>query len=271
MFKIPLKFRWIYKHLTNNELSSDCSFDLCLSDLFSEKNEVKFFDFYSKQGLNLAFKRYGMIKKLREFGYEQVEIKFEKREDNSHSMTVFEPPLRKEGIISEFLGRKTSFKNIFPVLKIEWLCLQNPKGTFTKEKPQLPGQDYPGLGLGRDALSLIMLMGIRLKYKALINTPDHFHNAYIYSNTFYFVNPEDAGKLNALSNFMKLNNLTLAKTAWLLENNKIFEQNANKPFQWTPADQILPLKTSLEKEFTSKEYLSKINESEKKYSFYIKN
>jgi len=271
MFKIPLKFRWIYKHLTNNELSKDCSFDLCLSDLFSDKKENKFFGFYSKQGLSLAFKRYGMIKKLREFGYEQIEIKFEQREDGSHSLTVFEPPFRKEGIIAEFVGRKTSLNEIFPVLKIEWLCLQNPKTKFSNDKPKLPGQDFPGLGLGRDALSLILLLGIRLKFQALTNTPDHFHNALIYSNTFEFVNPKDSGRLIAMKNFMEENNLDLAQTAWLLEEEKIYQKgNDNTPFKWQPATQILPLRTSLENQFKSKEYISIVEESSQQYSFYLK-
>lgn len=271
MFKIPMKFRWTYKHLTTNELSNDCSFDFCLSDLFDDKKEKKFFNFYSKQGLNLAFKRYGMIKKLREFGYEQVEIKFENREDNSHSLTVFEPPFKKESIIAEFVGRKTSFNEIFPVLKIEWLCLQNPKASFTKEKPKLPGQEYPGLGVGRDALSLILLLGIRMKYHALINTPDHFHNAYIYSNTFYFTNPDDGGKLKSMISFMNKNNLSLAKTAWLLEKENVFREGEEKPFKWKPATQILPLRTSLEEKYTSEDFLKKIDEFSKNYHFYLKN
>jgi len=271
MFKIPLKFRWVYKHLTTNELSKDCSFDLCLSDLFTDTKEQKFFGYYSKQGLTLALKRYGMVKKLRELGYEQIDIKFEQREDGSHSLTVFAPPFRKEGIIAEFVGRKTSLNEIFPVLKIEWLCLQNPKGKFSPEKPQLPGQEYPGLGLGRDVLSLIMLMGIRLKFHALTNTPDHFHNALIYSNTFYFVNPIDGGKLNAMVKFMNENNLNLAQTAWLLEEEKIYDKNTDKPFKWTPATQILPLRTSLEEKYHQKEYLEQIESSSKQFDFYLKN
>ncbi|NOZ14142.1 MAG: hypothetical protein GXO69_10965, partial [Acidobacteria bacterium] len=175
MFKIPLKYRWTYRHLTSAELSRDCSFDLCLSNLL-EKSNRRFLDFYSEQGLRVALKRYGFVAKLRELGYEQTDIRFEVREDGSHYLAVFEPPFDRDQIIAELLVRKTSLDEIFPVLKVEWLCLQNPKASFPPEKPRLPGQNYPGLGLGKDVLSAIVLMALRLKYQAVTNVADHFHN-----------------------------------------------------------------------------------------------
>ena len=270
MFNIPLKFRWVYKHLTYAELTSGCAYELSFSDIFEEKREERFLDFYTKNGIKLALKRYGMVNKLREKGFNEIDVKIGKREDGSDYLVVYEPPFRKDRFIAELVVRKTSFNDIFPVLKIEWLCLQNIKGKFTEEKPRLPGQNYPGLGMGKEALQLIMLMGIRLKFHALLNNPEHFHNAYIYSVAFYFDNPEDFGRLKALERLMKEEKMTLSQFAWAFEEGKVFKEGEDKPYKWESAIQILPLRTYLEKRYNTEEYWGKVEHFSQKYRFFLK-
>ncbi len=266
MFKIPLKYRWTYRHLTSAELSRDCSFDLCLSNLF-EESEHRFLDFYSEQGLRLALKRYGFVAKLRELGYEQTDIRFGVREDGSHFLVVFEPPFDKDSVTAELVVRRTALDEIFPVLKVEWLCLQNPKAAFSVEKPRLPGQHYPGLGLGKDVLSVILLMALRLKYMAVTNVADHFHNAYIYSGSFHFYKAEDEARFNDFCHFMKVNELSIDKIAWALENGDIFEKGEDTPYHWEPAVQILPLRSSLAERYSSVEYRKAVQALRGKFQF----
>ena len=270
MYKIPLKFRWVYKHLTRAELTSGSAFDLTLGDLLGETREERFLDFYTTHGIKLALKKYGMVNMLREKGFNEIEVKIGVREDGAHYLVVYSPPFHKERYIAELLVRKTSFEDIFPVLKIEWLCLQNINGTFTEEKPRLPGQKYPGLGLGREALYLIMLMGIRLKFHALLNNPNYFHNAYIYSPAFYFHNPEDYGRLKALERLMKSEQMTLAQFAWALEEGKVYKEGEDKPYKWEPALQIMPLRTYLEERYNSEEYIKAREASIDKFRFFLK-
>ncbi|MCK5878762.1 MAG: hypothetical protein KAH24_03220 [Holophagae bacterium] len=269
MFKIPLKYRWTYRHLTSAELSRDCSFDLCLSNLF-EDNTQRFLDFYSEQGLRLALKRYGFVAKLRELGHEEMDIRFGVREDGSQYLVVFEPPFDKDQAIAELVVRRTALDEIFPILKIEWLCLQNVKESFSDEKPQLPGQQYPGLGLGRDVLSAIILMALRLKYQAVTNVADHFHNAYIYSGSFHFYNPEDAARFHDFCHFMKNEKLSLADVAWALEKGKVFLKGEVSPYQWEPTIQILPLRSSLAEKYSSREYTDAIERDQGKLQFEVR-
>ncbi|HET6899023.1 MAG TPA: hypothetical protein VFK70_11770, partial [Vicinamibacteria bacterium] len=53
------------------------------------------------------------------------------------ALPVSEPALRARGI------------EVLSVLAVEWLSLQDPRAVFTRERPRLPGQAHPGLGLGR--------------------------------------------------------------------------------------------------------------------------
>jgi len=267
MFRIPLKYRWVYKHLSAMELTGDCSFDLGLNELFGGKPQSRFLDYYSLEGIRLALKRYGLVAKLRELGYEQVDVRMDIREDGTHVLRVFEPPLTEETKIAELVVRKSSFEQLHPVLKVEWLCLQNPRGSFTEEKPRLPGQQYPGLGLGKDVLSVIILMGIRLKFQAITNVADHFHNAYIYSSFFYFHDPVAAGRLHALSAFMKENQLKLADMAWALEEDRVVNEETGERFRWESAVQILPLRTALEAEYQSREYRESVQRAAARFRF----
>ncbi len=270
MFNIPLKFRWVYKHLTYAELTSGCAYELSFGDLFGERSDERFLDFYTKNGIRLVLKRYGIVNLLREKGFNEIDVKIGKREDGSDYLVVFEPPFRKDKFIGELVVRKTSFKEIFPVLKIEWLCLQNIKSDFTEKKPKLPGQNFPGLGLGREALQLIMLMAIRLKFHALLNNPQHFHNAYIYSVAFYFDDPEDFGRLKALERLMNSENMTLAQFACAMEEGRVFKEGEDKPYKWEPAMQILPLRTYVENRYNTQEYWDKARFFTEKYRFFLK-
>ena len=77
----------------------------------------------------------------------------------------------------------------YETIAIEWMSLQNPYGEFTKDRPQLPGQQKPGLGVASKAVELLIIMAWRLNLSGLLNTPDHYHNAYLYSRIFYYLNP----------------------------------------------------------------------------------
>ena len=269
MFRIPIKFRWIYRHLNSSELSRDCSFDLCLNDLFDDSKR-RFMDYYSEQGLRLAIKRYGFVAKLRELGYEQIDLKFGVREDGSHFLEIFEPPYAENNRVAEFVARKIRHNDLYPVLKVEWLCLQNTRSKFADEKPRLPGQQFPGLGLGKDVLSVIMLMAIRLKFSAMINVADHFHNAFIYAASFYFEKPEAAASMLAMKRFMEEQKLSLAETAWALEEGRILDVTAGQPFGWEPAVQILPLRSALEDRYQQPEYQEAIQSALASIRFQLK-
>ena len=54
------------------------------------------------------------------------------------------------------------------MLSIEWLLLQDPTKTFSKSKPQLPGQEHPGLGMLRELLEMLYQACLRLELDGLI-------------------------------------------------------------------------------------------------------
>lgn len=44
----------------------------------------------------------------------------------------------------------------YTITVIEWLCMQDPKRSFIEDRPQLPGQEHPGLKIGKKVVNLLL-------------------------------------------------------------------------------------------------------------------
>ena len=53
------------------------------------------------------------------------------------------------------------------LLYVHWLTLRHPRARFSDLRPQLPGQDVPGLGLAREITELLARMAARLGLEGL--------------------------------------------------------------------------------------------------------
>ncbi|KAJ4459138.1 hypothetical protein PAPYR_4938 [Paratrimastix pyriformis] len=68
----------------------------------------------------------------------------------------------------------------------------------TPKRSLMPGQRYPGLGIGNSVFRIISELAVKCQLDALINVPEHFSNAYLYRRSFHFLNPLFEGFLNEL-------------------------------------------------------------------------
>ena len=153
----------------------------------------------------------------------------------------------------------------FETLSIEWMAMQNPKKQFSKQRPRLPGQQYPGLGLASKAIELLMILAWRLKLCGLLNSPENYHNAYLYSRIFFYLNPENQARLLALKRDTQ--KYPLADVAWALEWGLIKDLNSAKPLQWPAGKQIVPLNGELKSLFNSRLYRQYVKEHLKNFRY----
>jgi hypothetical protein len=73
---------------------------------------------------------------------------------------------------------------------IEYIYLQNPLAQFKEHQSPLPSQLYPSLGCGREVLEMLAAAASEHRRDALLNRPEHFHNALLYNRMgFRFVLP----------------------------------------------------------------------------------
>ncbi|MEJ2544806.1 MAG: hypothetical protein P8Y99_12135 [Calditrichaceae bacterium] len=279
---IPKKYWQIAKRLTSVQLQKqeDNGDIISEKDLFNinigKRGHNLFLGYYSLEGIKLAFEKYDVLKKLQEKGFTNLVYEMNTSDPYVHKLIVFHKKKSPQNMLMELVLKKynviidmpfdTKYNgNSYETIAIEWMCLQNPYTEFTEGRPQLPGQQHPGLGIASKAVELLMIMSWRLNLCGLVNTPDHYHNASLYSRIFYYLNPEYQARMLAI--MRDLNKYSLDKIAWAIEWGTVVELNSDKPVKWQVGKQIVPLHQDLKDLFNSKEYKNTVNQKMKKYKF----
>jgi hypothetical protein len=277
MFRASWKIRRIAHKLTESQLRQLKGAESQISDKdligSSAHSSVYFLGYYSKSGLELAMQHYGIFDALKERGYQNPVLKLETDDPYRQRMAVFDettpetPVLLIDVVLRQYalpIALDDSTEEEFEVLYIEWLTLQHPKASFSKEKPQLPGQQYPGLGGGKIALELLTMICHRIGLDGIINVPEYFHNAQLYSRHFSYLDPLLEGKRRAITRDL-LSQHSLAEASWGIDLECVQENGL--PFNWFTGPQILPLNRKLIKFFESSEYLDSVLAAQKKHHY----
>jgi hypothetical protein len=162
-------------------------------------------------------------------------------------------------LLIKFLEKNINVTPEMKITEIEWVCMQNPHGTFTTKRPQCPGQRFPGLKMGRK-ISNLMISLAKLKGRdGLCDTPEHFHNAAIYSQKGYmFINPAFHGYFVSLLYDLNkdMREHGLAAVSWAFKLGHVINKKTGKPEFWHPEEQIYPTSDRLHKYFISDQYLA---------------
>ena len=162
-----------------------------------------------------------------------------------------EPLLRRRGL------------EILSFLAIHWLALQDPRGRFSRERPRLPGQRYPGLGLGRLLYALVLDWAQAWGKDAVLNLPEYFHNAVFYGSArpgtaaasaplFRFLSPARQGRFEALRR--DLADLPIAAASAALDKRRVRERATGRVVRWEAGEMVVPLTPGLRDYLESPEY-----------------
>jgi len=150
--------------------------------------------FYSAEGLEHALHRYGILGQLRRMGYGPFRVQI-RDEGVGQSARLLDLPSGEALIETVFERREIAGA---PMLYVHWLALRNPRARFAPERPRLPGQEVPGLGLSREIMELLLRMAARLGLEGLAFRPAAYHLAFGSRNTLRFVDPARQGRFEAL-------------------------------------------------------------------------
>jgi hypothetical protein len=129
------------------------------------------------------------------------------------------------------------------VLAILWVALQNPRAPFTPERPRLPGQDHPGLGVGRRLYEVLSGWAAAFGKDALLNVPEHYHNALFYAVQFRFLDPVEQGRFEALRR--DLGGLGVADASFAIEEGRVRDEVTGRTFAWDPGAMVAPVGAAL--------------------------
>jgi hypothetical protein len=284
MIKLNKKLKAFADKLTSLEIKNPLDdFSLSEEDFFNinigKRGDNLFLGYYSLTGLQIIFEKYNIYKKLEELGFHNIHISINTDDAFKHKLMLKNIEKEREEKLVELVIRRDFVEINMPfdfhrngekyeTIVIEWMKMQNPRKEFTKSKPQLPGQDYPGLGIGSETIELLILASRRLGLKGIINIPDHFHNALLYSKIFCYENPSDQAKLIALTRDTK--KYTLHEVAWAIENEMLIDYTTGKPFKWFISKQVLALEKEWAKLYKSHAFLNEVNKQANRYKYFIK-
>ncbi len=282
MIRFRSKYWWIARRLQTEQLQRKSSddYDFTDRDLFEldigKRGGSFFLGFYSEEGIKLALTKYGVYELLNKKGFENIYTEVDTSDPYKHRVALYQQSKKKENLIIELVVRKYFFTPNLPFesdindknytgLAIDWLLIQDTSAKFTIERPRLPGQIYPGLGLSSVVLELLLIICWRLDLAGIINVPNHYHNAFLYSKIFYYLNPLAQAKFMALKKTFK--QYPLQKISWGIEWGCVTDLSENKPFEWFVNHQIVPVHKDLHKVYKSWKYKYRVYNEIKKYEF----
>jgi hypothetical protein len=140
-------------------------------------------------------------------------------------------------------------------LEVGWVALQDPRARFTRARPRLPGQRFPGLGVGRILVDLLRSWACAWGKDGLLNHPEHFHNAVFYASLFRFLSPREQGRFEALRR--DLARLTVAKASEAIEAGRVAEASG-RAFRWRPGAMVAPVSEELRAHLASPAYREEV-------------
>ena len=140
----------------------------------------------------------------------------------------------------------------FRMLVINWLVLSSPDGTFTLDRPRLPGQEKPGLGLLNPTIGLLKALARELSVDGVLDIPDHFHTALFYSRAFRYLDPMAEGRFLAIARDLSGIPLTLASDA--IREGCLIDRTTGASISWPTAEQVMAMRGPLRRFLRSPSY-----------------
>jgi acetoin utilization deacetylase AcuC-like enzyme len=209
---------------------------------YSQKNP-RFLDYYERYSVELALERYGLMDDLRALGFANPHMEIEIDAQIGHTMRIFSSEHRAELLIELRLTRDRGTLPKFELLRVEWLLLQNPRAAFTPERPQLPGQNHPGLGLMEEVAGMLIVVCEQLHLDGVAFATTNYHLAYATRGYLYFLSPEAEARFLAIREAAATFNL--AETSWAVAEGRVIDVSTGEVISWDAFPLIMPATAAL--------------------------
>ncbi|MBE0606280.1 MAG: hypothetical protein IH610_08355 [Deltaproteobacteria bacterium] len=234
-----------------------------LFDLTGENPENRLFGRYGPAELRDRLVASGLLAGLSERGYPDPVLRLSCADPSDQRICLYAGEETRERLLLEARLQLAPFHprrpigpfteaSSFRMLVINWLVLSSPDGTFTVDRPRLPGQEKPGLGLLNLTIALLKVLSRELSVDGVLDVPDHFHTALFYSRAFRYLDPELEGRFLAIARDLSGIPLTLASDA--IREGCLVDRTTGAPISWTSAEQVLALRGALRRFLRSPSY-----------------
>jgi acetoin utilization deacetylase AcuC-like enzyme len=155
-------------------------------------------DFYTAEGLEFALEKYRVLPLLRRLGFEQLHVVVDRAGGFDRARLLGKDATTGASVVLVELEVDRRRVGTGTFLFVNWLSLRNPRAKFSSVRPQLPGQEVPGLGLAKEMANLLGLIATRLLLDGVAFRPSWFHMAWAARDSARFVDPKRQGRFEAL-------------------------------------------------------------------------
>ena len=223
------RFAVVSAELSPSDLSD--SGELTAEDLeealgFRPRRQRLLLGFYTASGMEHALFRYGIFEQLERMGFRQFRVAFDTAGPGERMRLYGEADAREHLLVELILERRRIAGA--DVLYVHWMSLRNPRAQFSERRPRLPGQEVPGLGLAREAGSMMARMAVRLGLSGVVIRPAHYHMAYAARHEFAFIDPRRQGRFEAL--VRNLAPLSLLEATTAIAEGRVHMNG--EPYSW---------------------------------------
>jgi acetoin utilization deacetylase AcuC-like enzyme len=218
----------------------------------------RFLGFYSPHGLELALERYGFLDAVRGAHGGAIRVAIDVDGAGLSTLRVHPAAGSAEPLVELRLGREERLVPGLALLAVDWLLLQAPLAPFRPERPPLPGQSHPGLGLLADVVALLVLACERLGLDGVAVVPAHYHVAALAAAEFRFVSPERQARFEALRSCLRP--LPLAAAALAVEHGRVWDARGDV-VAWEPAPMVRPVRPGIEDSLFGATWRARVDET----------
>jgi hypothetical protein len=229
--------------------------------------DVRLLGFYTRHGIELALEQAGVLDRLRDLGYEQPAVDLDLA-PGRHTLRVFGDRRKQQLLVEVRLRRDRRTLPGFELLAVDWMLLQHPRGRFTAQRPALPGQRHPGLGMLRDAIALLVQVCVRLGLDGLTFTPSHYHLVQQSTRHLRMLDPADAALFEALQE--ALAGVPLHEASRLVEEGAVVEAATGAPFRWRGMPMLLALSEPLQRRWEQEGWEERRREARERLGFRVR-
>lgn len=266
------RYRQLAREMAPHELTGDAKdadeddWGLTAEDLLpglaAMQRPRRLLGYYSLQGMELALERAGLLDRIRSLGFPSPTLEFDLGNLNNPSgdmVRLYGDAARTELLIEARVRIDRATVPDAALLRIEWLLMQNPRATFTAQRPRLPGQKHPGLGVLPDIMALLIVACDRLQLDGLLFVPAHYNTASQGRKYLRFLEPVDEAFLRGLEK--ALHGLPLSEATHSVEQRRVVDGHTGRAVAWRSMPMVYPVTDRLRDRVTGEEYERRVAEA----------
>ncbi len=199
--------------------------------------EQRLLGFYTAQGAEYALTRFGILPELARMGFDDLRVTLQCESEPERLRILCDLPGLRDVLLAE-LAISIKAVSGLRTLYVDWLSLRDPRGSFSPDRPRLPGQEQPGLGLAEEFGHLLVRMAEHIGLAGVSFIPAHYHVAWMVRQRFRFVEPAARGRFAALATHLDGVPLVLASTR--LDAPGLLTEYGDV-IRWEPSLMLAPL------------------------------